>query len=76
LVFSTGFDQSKLPDLDAPEKLILRKYGIKAFSMHEVDRYGIGQVMNMALDHVSEFSVFSFSGNNLCNIFWADQSQT
>jgi arginase len=27
--------------------------GIKAFSMHEVDKYGIGKVVQMALDHVN-----------------------
>ena len=42
-----------LRDVDAGEKRILREHGIKAFSMHEVDKYGIGQVMEMALDHVN-----------------------
>ncbi|KAI9011748.1 Ureohydrolase [Hyaloraphidium curvatum] len=42
-----------LRDLDAPEKTILRKHGVKAFSMHEVDKYGIGRVMELALDHVN-----------------------
>jgi arginase len=42
-----------LRDCDAEEKKILKKHGIKAFSMHEVDRYGIGKVIEMALDHVN-----------------------
>jgi arginase len=42
-----------LRDIDPPEKKILRTLGIKAFSMHEVDKYGIGKVMDMALDHVN-----------------------
>ncbi|ORZ41532.1 arginase [Catenaria anguillulae PL171] len=42
-----------LRDVDAGEKRILREYGIKAFSMTEVDRYGIGKVVEMALDHVN-----------------------
>ncbi|KAI9179725.1 Arginase, catabolizes arginine to ornithine and urea [Blastocladiella emersonii ATCC 22665] len=42
-----------LRDVDAGEKRILREYGIKAFSMTEVDRYGIGRVVEMALDHVN-----------------------
>ena len=42
-----------LRDVDAGEKRILRESGIKAFSMHEVDRYGIGRVVEMALDHVN-----------------------
>ncbi|EDR14886.1 arginase [Laccaria bicolor S238N-H82] len=42
-----------LRDVDAGEKAILRDNKIKAFSMHEVDRYGIGKVVEMALDHVN-----------------------
>ena len=42
-----------LRDVDAGEKRILRDNGIKAFSMHEVDKYGIGTVVEMALDHVN-----------------------
>ncbi|EIN07106.1 Ureohydrolase [Punctularia strigosozonata HHB-11173 SS5] len=42
-----------LRDVDAGEKTILKDLGIKAFSMHEVDKYGIGQVVQMAVDHVN-----------------------
>jgi arginase len=42
-----------LRDIDAGEKRILKENGIKAFSMHEVDRYGIGKVVEMALDAVN-----------------------
>ena len=42
-----------LRDVDAGEKKILKQFGIKAFSMHEVDKYGIGKVVEMALDHVN-----------------------
>ncbi|KAG6898270.1 hypothetical protein C0992_000715 [Termitomyces sp. T32_za158] len=42
-----------LRDVDAGEKRILRENNIKAFSMHEVDKYGIGKVVEMALDHVN-----------------------
>ncbi|KAK3724384.1 Arginase, catabolizes arginine to ornithine and urea [Vermiconidia calcicola] len=38
-----------LRDVDRGEKKILRDNGIKAFSMHDIDRYGIGKVMDMAL---------------------------
>lgn len=38
-----------LRDIDRGEKKILREHGIKAFSMHDVDRHGIGKVMDMAL---------------------------
>lgn len=42
-----------LRDVDAGEKKILKEHGIKAFSMHEVDKYGIGKIVEMALDHVN-----------------------
>jgi len=41
-----------LRDIDRGEKKILRENGIKAFSMHDIDRYGIGRVMEMALGHI------------------------
>lgn len=41
-----------LRDLDAPEKRIIKELGIKAFSMYHVDRYGINQVIEMALQHL------------------------
>ncbi|KPI34948.1 Arginase [Cyphellophora attinorum] len=41
-----------LRDVDRGEKRILRENGIKAFSMHDVDRHGIGRVVEMALAHI------------------------
>ena len=41
-----------LRDIDRGEKQILREHGIKAFSMHDVDRHGIGRVVEMALAHI------------------------
>jgi len=38
-----------LRDVDRGEKKILREHGIRAFSMHDIDRHGIGKVMDMAL---------------------------
>lgn len=38
-----------LRDVDRGEKKILRDHGIKAFSMNDIDRHGIGKVMEMAL---------------------------
>lgn len=40
-----------LRDLEHEEKMFLREHRIKAFDMHDVDKYGIGQVMDMA-DHI------------------------
>ncbi|MCJ1246631.1 Arginase, catabolizes arginine to ornithine and urea [Trapelia coarctata] len=41
-----------LRDVDRGEKEILRKHGIRAFSMHDIDKHGIGRVMELALGHI------------------------
>ncbi|GAA6027824.1 hypothetical protein JCM8097_001734 [Rhodosporidiobolus ruineniae] len=41
-----------LRDIDEGERKILKEHNIKAFSMHHVDKYGIGKVVEMALEHV------------------------
>lgn len=43
-----------LRDVDKAEKEILKKYNIKAFSMHEIDRYGIGRVVDMTIEYLSK----------------------
>ncbi|KAJ4478502.1 Ureohydrolase [Lentinula aciculospora] len=42
-----------LRDVDAGEKKILKENRIKAFSMHDVDRHGIGKVVEMALNYLN-----------------------
>jgi len=42
-----------LRDLDPPEKQFIKEFALKAFTMYDIDRYGIGRVMDMAIDHVS-----------------------
>ncbi|KAG8817383.1 Arginase, catabolizes arginine to ornithine and urea [Serendipita sp. 401] len=42
-----------LRDVDPGEKKILKENGITAFGMHEVDKYGIGEVVERALDAVN-----------------------
>ncbi|TFJ81342.1 hypothetical protein NSK_007303 [Nannochloropsis salina CCMP1776] len=41
-----------LRDLDKGEKAFIRSLGIKAYTMHEVDKFGIGKIMEMVLDHI------------------------
>ncbi|KAL3894388.1 MAG: hypothetical protein SGCHY_005306 [Lobulomycetales sp.] len=41
-----------LRDVDAPEKEIIKKNNIKAFSMYDVDKHGIGAVVDMAIDYL------------------------
>ncbi|KAI9311887.1 arginase [Dichotomocladium elegans] len=42
-----------LRDLDNFEKKTIRNLGIKAYTMHHVDRWGIGEIVEMALNHVN-----------------------
>ncbi|PKI83754.1 arginase [Malassezia vespertilionis] len=42
-----------LRDVDEGERKILKDLNIKVFSMHHVDKYGIGKVVDMALDHIN-----------------------
>ena len=41
-----------LRDLDSEEKQVLRRLGIKVFTMHEVDRYGVGEVMRQCVEYL------------------------
>lgn len=43
-----------LRDVDSGEKKILRENKIKAFSMHDIDRHGIGRVVDMALEYIGD----------------------
>jgi len=43
-----------LRDIDSGEKKLLREHKIKAFSMHDIDRHGIGKVMDMALAYIGD----------------------
>ena len=42
-----------LRDIDEGERKILKEHKIKAFTMHHVDKFGIGKVVEMALDHIN-----------------------
>lgn len=42
-----------LRDLDKPEREIIRNKNIKAYTMHHVDHYGIGKVMDLAIAHLT-----------------------
>jgi arginase len=41
-----------LRDVDSAERATIRNLGITAFTMYDVDRYGIGNIMEMALAHL------------------------
>ena len=38
--------------IDPPERTMLNNLGISVYSMHSIDKYGIGKVMEMALDQL------------------------
>eukprot|EP00697_Spironema_sp_BW2_P006514 gnl/Spiro4/1971_TR941_c1_g1_i1.p1 gnl/Spiro4/1971_TR941_c1_g1~~gnl/Spiro4/1971_TR941_c1_g1_i1.p1 ORF type:complete len:354 (+),score=91.87 gnl/Spiro4/1971_TR941_c1_g1_i1:110-1171(+) len=42
-----------LRDVERGERQLLRQLGIRAFSMHDIDKYGIGRVVFDALKHVN-----------------------
>jgi arginase len=65
-----------LRDVDAPEKKILRENGIKAFSMHDVDRYGIGKVMDMALEYVGDSPIHLSFDVDALDPLWAPSTGT
>jgi arginase len=46
-----------LRDLDIGEKQFIKSLGIKAFTMYEVDKFGIGKVMEQTLDHIKNKDV-------------------
>ena len=41
-----------LRDIDKMERQYIKELGIKAFTMYDIDRFGIGRVMEMALSHL------------------------
>lgn len=56
--FQAGLDPRRVAlvgirSLDQGEKLLLKKSGVNVFTMTEIDRFGIGRVMDMALAAVS-----------------------
>lgn len=45
-----------LRDVDPPEKVALKKLGIKCFTMHDIDLLGFGEVSRLAIEHVTKKS--------------------
>jgi len=43
-----------LRDVDLGERELIRKLGATAYTMHDIDKHGIGKVMEMALDKLGE----------------------
>ena len=45
-------------DVDEGEKSIVRQEGIRGYSMADIDKLGIGEVMKRALDYLSPVRFF------------------
>ena len=43
-----------LRDVDPAERRVIRDLGIRVFTMHDIDRYGIGEVMDRVLGYLLE----------------------
>ena len=43
-----------LRDIDQAERHFIKQLGIKTFTMYDIDHLGIGQVMDLALDHLTK----------------------
>merc|ERR1719223_2664127 len=43
-----------LRDVDPAERRVIRDLGIRVFTMHDIDRYGIGEVMDRGLGYLLE----------------------
>ena len=65
-----------LRDVDRVEKLILKENGIKAFSMHDVDRHGIGKVMDMALEYIGDTPIHLSFDVDALDPMWAPSTGT
>jgi len=63
---STQLVSIALRDLDEVEKVLLKKHNVKTFSMSDVDRLGIGKVLELALQHLGNRPIHvSFNINAL-----------
>lgn len=66
-----------LRDVDAGEKKILRDNDIKAYSMHDVDRHGIGRIMDLALEYIgSETPIHLSFDVDALDPMWAPSTGT
>ncbi|MBA7490583.1 Arginase [subsurface metagenome] len=66
-----------LRDVDAGEKKILRDNHIKAFSMHDIDRHGIGRIMDSALEYIgSETPIHLSFDVDALDPMWAPSTGT
>lgn len=60
-----------LCDVDVVEKWILCENGIKVFSMFDIDRYGIGRVMEMVFGYIGiDILIYLFFDVDVLDFMW------
>lgn len=65
-----------LRDVDKAEKKILRQHGIRAYSMHDVDKNGIGKLMEMVMEEIGDRPVHLSFDVDALDPMWAPSTGT
>ena len=64
-------------DADKGEKKILKEHGIKAFSMHDVDKYSGYHPFLLKLHHAHSYQVWHWKGHgNGVGTYWVRHAHT
>jgi len=65
-----------LRDVDKAEKKILRQHAIRAYSMHDVDKHGIGKLMDMVMSEIGDRPVHLSFDVDALDPMWAPSTGT
>jgi arginase len=65
-----------LRDVDRYEKMAIKDFGIKTYTMFDIDRLGIGQVMDEVLDYVGDSNMHLSFDIDACDPFFAPSTGT
>lgn len=65
-----------LRDVDVQEQEAIRRLGIRAYTMFDIDRLGIGEVMHRVHDHVAHHNVHLSFDIDACDPFFAPSTGT
>jgi arginase len=65
-----------LRDVDRHEKIAIRDFGIKAYTMFDIDRIGIGRVLEEVVDFVGDNNMHLSFDIDACDPFFAPSTGT
>lgn len=65
-----------LRDVDSGEKKIIKDLGIKAFTMQDIDRHGIGKIMDMCVDYLGDKDIHLSFDVDAMDPFYAPSTGT